>query len=327
MMLISIIIPFYNSARYISRCLNTLLCQDLSNVEILCVDDGSTDNSSSIISNMIEQWNMSQHVHLVKLNQNSGVAHARNVGINTAKGDYVIFIDSDDYVSPDYIAVLKDAVIESEPDAVIFNYVELKKNGEQIVKTTECEPSSQKLIEGLLLNKFHSGPCNKLFKRSLYFDYHITFPEKYKIFEDKAAIFKLLYYSNKIRIIDSTLYFYDRSNENSITSSNKYKSLIGPSVGALSVIEQFFADKQISWDLKDAMLANKLFISGFIYLFGDNSDIKQHRSFLTRIPNRVIFKLGNVPFYYRLAVFFSQNHMSVFTKCLKLLYQSIKGIK
>ena len=122
MMLISIIIPFYNSARYISRCLNSLLCQDLSNVEILCVDDGSTDNSSSIISNMIEQWNMSQHVHLVKLNQNSGVAHARNVGINTAKGDYVIFIDSDDYVSPDYIAVLKDAVIESEPDALIFNY-------------------------------------------------------------------------------------------------------------------------------------------------------------------------------------------------------------
>ena len=145
MMLISIIIPFYNSARYISRCLNSLLCQDLSNVEILCVDDGSTDNSSSIISNMIEQWNMSQHVHLVQLKQNSGVAHARNVGINTAKGDYVIFIDSDDYVSPDYIAVLKDAVIESEPDAVIFNYLELKKNGEQVVKTTECEPSSQKL--------------------------------------------------------------------------------------------------------------------------------------------------------------------------------------
>ena len=126
-MLISIIIPFYNSARYISRCLKSLLCQDLSNVEILCVDDGSTDNSSSIISNMIEQRNMSQHVHLVQLNHNSGVAHARNVGINTAKGDYVIFIDSDDYVSPDYIAVLKDAVNESESDAFIFNYLELKK--------------------------------------------------------------------------------------------------------------------------------------------------------------------------------------------------------
>lgn len=325
-MLISVIISFYNSANYIARCLNSILCQDLSDVEILCVDDGSTDDSCALLNQLLEQSDKKQHVQVLKIDKNHGPAYARNLGVQNAKGDYVIYIDSDDYVSPDYFSVLKHIIEESEPDAVIFNFLELRKNNEQILKVTDCEESSEKMVHGLLLNKFHNSVCNKLFKRSLYTEHQISFPTEYMYFEDKAVCFKLLYFSKVIRIINHTLYFYDRTNENSITSK-KFNMLFDSSVGAFSTIEHFFSDKQISPSTKDALLANKMFVSGFLYLFGKRGDIKKHRSFLTRIPNRIIFKYGNFPFYYRLAVFFSQNHLSVFTKCLEFLYQSIKGVR
>lgn len=325
-MLISIVIPIYNNAEYIVRCLQSLIVQDLNDVEVLCIDDGSTDDSIQRLNSFLDNLDSKPHIKLLKNDVNKGVSYTRNRGINESNGEYVIFVDSDDYVSPDYISTLKRVIYEEGPDVIIFDFLEYKKNGEVIQHVTECSECKESVIIGLFLNKLHNHLANKLFKRSLYLDNNITFPFDLKLFEDKAVCFRLIYYSKCIKIINRFLYFYDRTNENSLTSK-KYKSLIPSSVKAIAIIDSFFEGKVMSDDLTDAILSNKMFVAGFIYLFGNRQDQVDNASFLVRFPNRIIFKKGNFPFYYRLAVFFSQNHLSCLTKALTILYNTTKMLK
>lgn len=117
--LVTIIVPVYNVEKYISRCLDSILSQDYPNTEILCIDDCSPDNSSQIIHNYVKKY---ENVYYYTYEKNGGLGYARDYGISKAKGDYILFIDSDDYINTDYVSTYIKAATEDDIDIVIGSY-------------------------------------------------------------------------------------------------------------------------------------------------------------------------------------------------------------
>ena len=139
-MLISIIIPIYNTAPYLKRLCDSLKAQNLDDVELVFIDDCSTDNSAIELDNCLRELNHS-HVQLLKNATNLGSGETRNKGIRAANGDYVIFIDSDDYISENHIARLRPLAEEKKYDIIIFDIVELRQQ-KKIYK--DCTPSKNR---------------------------------------------------------------------------------------------------------------------------------------------------------------------------------------
>ena len=241
-MLISVVIPVYNTSSYLARCIDSIFEQDLKDVELIFIDDHSTDNSFEVLNQCLK-GRVSENLTIVKNPKNLGSGETRNKGISLAKGDYVIFVDSDDYVTSDYFLVLKNA-IESRPDIVVFDMTEIWSN-KMVLKHVDLPDSPLESVEHLLLNKMHNSLCNKMFKRSMFLKHDIRITKGLSMFEDKSICFKLFYYAKSQLYIDKSLYFYDRSRENSLTKVFK-ESNIQASVIVAKVIDDFFKDKEVS---------------------------------------------------------------------------------
>ena len=123
--MISIIIPIYNVEKYLEKCLDSILNQTYKNLEIILIDDGSTDNSPNICNSYCEKDKRIKIIH----KNNEGVSSARNKGIELSKGKYIVFIDSDDYVSNEHIEVLYDCIISNNVDLVISNLIDISEDG------------------------------------------------------------------------------------------------------------------------------------------------------------------------------------------------------
>lgn len=220
--LISIIVPIYNTSKYLNRCIDSLIHQSLSDIEIILIDDGSTDNSLKICEEYEKRFD---NIRIYSQN-NSGQSVARNYGIRVAKGKYIGFVDSDDYVDSGMYESLLKVALSNNCDLCIcgnekyYNYSDIhtcNKNAEY-----ETEIDNQKILKNYLLQKISSYPCDKIFKRELLLNNNIKFPEGY-YFEDINFVLKSLYYSNKIAITEEKFYKYlQRSDSTTFTRSKKH---------------------------------------------------------------------------------------------------------
>lgn len=200
--LVSIIVPIYNVEKYLNRCIITLVNQSFKNIEIILVDDGSPDNCSSICDSWIKKDTRIKVIH----KENGGLSDARNAGIKIAKGDYLCFVDSDDYVHKDYIKVLFELCQKYDSDiSVCRNY---KVTGDEdynkeLPKGNDFTSNSEDFI--YKKKHFYCVAWGKLYKRKIF--NNIRYP-KGKIHEDVAVIYKILYEAKKIAFTDLKLYYY-----------------------------------------------------------------------------------------------------------------------
>lgn len=205
---ISVIIPIYNVGEYLSRCLSSVSYQSFKNFEVIMVDDSSTDNSPQIATEFEKKFPNFRLVH----NPTKGVASARNLGVKLARGEYVAFIDSDDYVDVNYLKYLYTSAKENNADVVHCNYglyyiesglvrpVVIRKPRARVMSNLEM---AEHTIADFCMRSYL---WNKLWRRSLFTDNNITFPEmKY---EDIATTSRLLYFANKGVVINKVLYYY-----------------------------------------------------------------------------------------------------------------------
>ena len=222
--IISIIIPIYNTGKYLEKCLDSIVKQSFNDFEVICVDDGSTDNSYDILTEYKNKYNNFKIIH----QYNQGVAVARNTGLKYVDGDYIIFIDSDDFIKNDYLEKLYNECIKTNADVVICNfyryYDKLSTSIPVLYKKRRGIYSSDDILKSLIPdNLIHSYLWNKLWKKNL-FD-NMVFPNiKY---EDIAIMCQLFYKANKISIIDDSLYYYRIRKTSivrnySITTQNDY---------------------------------------------------------------------------------------------------------
>lgn len=205
---VSIVVPVYNSERYINHCLDSIISQDFDNLDIIIIDDGSTDNSFAVCK---DYKNRDCRVKLFK-QQNKGVSAARNKGINEAIGEYIVFIDSDDYIESNFISSLLKLLINESVDLVITNY--------KIINTatgiTEYNAKKEsKLVSTYSFfydywKNYHLGyvnaPWNKIFKMSIIKDNNLRFPTDISMGEDGYFNVKYLHYCKNIYIYEEYLY-------------------------------------------------------------------------------------------------------------------------
>ncbi len=220
--LVSIIVPVYNVEDYIQDCLNSILSQTYELIEVIVVDDGSTDKSGSLCDEFSQKDSRIMVIHQC----NKGLSGARNAGLALANGKYVTFVDSDDVISPFFIEILCSEIDKSDIVCGDFCAVpEGFKNTDEILTSEEFFKtvifSNKDAIREVYNNRFHGVDfisCSKLYNASLFKDYNISFPEG-KIHEDTFTTYKLFYFARKISYIDKKMYFY-RQREGSITRSS-----------------------------------------------------------------------------------------------------------
>lgn len=212
--LVSVIIPVYNVEKYLKKCVESVLNQTYKNLDIILIDDGSTDLSG----NMCDDWQKRDKRVTVIHKQNGGLSDARNAGLNIARGTYYAFVDSDDYISSDMIEVMVNSASKNSCEIAICNMIRFSESGESFLfyhPVTE----EQVLLEG---NRFQTlsqpSVCNKLFKADL-FD-KIYFP-KGKYYEDTFIYHELLYRAKNVVLTGSDSYWYLERND-SIVGSQQY---------------------------------------------------------------------------------------------------------
>ncbi len=213
--LISIIIPVYNVEKYLNECLDSVARQKYSNLEIILVNDGSTDNSKEICENFCKRD--SRFILINK--ENGGLSSARNVGLDNFKGDYLAFIDSDDIVSENYISDLYEVIKKYNCDIAISGYKRFNDSVPCPISLNKVvELSSNMVIKKILYQSeqevFSVSACSKLYSKKIFSD--IRYPEN-KINEDVAVFVPIFEKCSKVVCIYNYNYFY-RVNVQSITN-------------------------------------------------------------------------------------------------------------
>ncbi len=216
---ISIVVPVYNVEKYLKRCIDSLIRQTYENIEIVLVNDGSKDNSGLICDALAEMDSRIRVFH----KKNGGLSDARNYGIEHASGDYLCFVDSDDYISCDYCMKMYEIAIKEDADIVICQYDRFE--GERFNDSSEQKDNyiicdKHEALKNLYSREgeLYTLAWNKLYKKSVIGD--IRYPVGL-VNEDEFTTYKFILNSEKIVVLDSVLYYYFR-NENSITTANKY---------------------------------------------------------------------------------------------------------
>lgn len=217
---ISIIVPVFNAQSYIYRCIDSVLAQSLNNFELILVDDGSTDKSGAIC----DEYALADSRVRVFHQSNGGVSRARNTGINQARGEYVCFVDSDDYLSPDYLLSFEST--ESQFDLYVQGVTLVKGNVEQVVHLKPATIVGEEAFGTNLSNylpftpqgyPFRLPSC-KLFRRSV-FD-GLWYDPGISMFEDYIVNIRFYQKAKSMRISGGTGYYYDQTN--SVLSRKRY---------------------------------------------------------------------------------------------------------
>lgn len=204
---ITIAVPIYNSERYLKFCIESIINQSYEKLDILLINDGSTDNSLQICKEYAEK---DKRIRIIT-QENKGTGYSRNVAIHYSKGKYITFVDSDDFIDCEYVKKLYLMCKEYNTDISIVNFYDTKdysfrNNGEFNKKSLLSNIDVlKKLLEGN--NCLYVLPCCKLYKKILFTDNHIVYPENI-IAEDEAVTYKLIYYAKNIVISSERLYYY-----------------------------------------------------------------------------------------------------------------------
>lgn len=236
MIKVSVIVPVYNVGKYLKKCLESLVNQTLKDIEIVVVNDGSTDNSQDIIDEYKSKY--PKTIKVIK-QTNQGISASRNNAISIAKGKYLAFIDGDDYAKTDMLESSYDYIEQKQADIVVWDYYEVDEN-DNVLRVENIPDFKDANIEKQpnLLFTINPGPCNKLYKRSLFKD--IKFPNDRTKYEDLMTITKILINANKISKLNKCCSYYV-IRDNSETRTVDVRSF--DIIKALEDINNYMKDK------------------------------------------------------------------------------------
>lgn len=219
---ISVIVPVYNVENYVSKCLDSLFKQTYENLEIIIVDDCSTDKSKQVVSKLIEG---KDNVKFLTNKKNSGLSFTRNRALEVASGDYIGYIDSDDYVPYDYYEQLVTTALEKEASVVVCDIKSVFTSSGQVLRTS-CGTLENKRID-FINNGLAASACNKLFKKEEISKYKFA---EGKVNEDLAVILPIIIKADKVAYNDKTFYNYiqrDNSIQNQSFSLKRFDIFYG----------------------------------------------------------------------------------------------------
>lgn len=303
--ILSIIVPIFNVDKYLDNFINCVLENDLSNIEVLLVNDGSTDNSEKIATKYAHK---DSHIFLFN-KKNEGVSSARNYGIKKSRGKWLWFMDADDAVKSECFIDLKEILRKANPDILLFKYRKFSnkkiniKESDVNSKNNICSISKEEAMATLLNPNFASYPWNKILKKNLF--NNIKFPSKRIFTEDMAIMYKVYDKSESFYFYDDYLYFY-RQHSGSLSSNLTDKKIQD---AALSNFEMynFFKNKYPSLVSKIEKNTTISLISYFHRL--SYKKIKEHRLWMDYLKH---LDVSNYNFRYKIEIISVQYAYPIF---------------
>jgi glycosyltransferase involved in cell wall biosynthesis len=291
---VSVIIPVYNVEKYLPRCLDSVCNQTLKDIEIICINDFSPDNSLSILNKYAEK---DDRFKIINKSENGGLSTARNLGMDIAKGNYIFFLDSDDWIDLDYLYKMYNSAIENDVDVVVNDNVISEKKD---ISIKYQHPNSKRLKSNSItsavanINNIICSVCFKMYKRSFIEKYKFRFPDGC-INEDLFFHFSTFAYLDKFLLIRESNYHY-LSRDSSIMGSCKDKDY-----GLIKVYSLIF-DYYKENNLLDKNI--KIFsISGHINI---NSEEKYNifKKYIIKIEG---YFFNNIKIFNDIEIFFIKN--------------------
>lgn len=273
---ISVVIPVYNTEKYLPRCLDCILEQTLADIEVICINDGSVDGSKSILDEYADRDN---RVKVIDLKKNKGVSFARNCGIEMATGDYVAFADSDDYLDLDFYEKLYIKASQTGADIVKGELKEIFPNGK--IKTY---PQNENIIKYKNKYCFYGCFTSAIYRLSLIKDNRCYFNQKLVHTEDLVWLNKVVRTSNFVEVVSDACYHYlrrdDSADTQNISEINTNSAYIGwkhiflsthniakTSPLDFSVCYQNYWDAVLSFIFRASDLRNKKQFSKLLFFF------------------------------------------------------------
>lgn len=307
---ISIIVPIYKVENYLERCINSILNQTFKDYELLLIDDGSPDNCANICDKFSKIDSRIKVIH----QQNHGVAYTRNVGISLAKGEYVTFVDSDDYVDKDFLSELYNKAEQQKLDFVYCNYFRCKSNKQEEITEKECH-APMEAINASLEGTLDGYLWLKLIRNSILKENCITFEENINLWEDIIFTIKVLFSCKSVGYVNKCLYYYNTDNQNSYCNKN-YQNRNKDLLNAENYIEEFLKNNNYC----EIEYIYKLQIKVVLLIFYSAKTIKEKKKALSLFNNsKKIYKNKEIQLHNRISLFFYCNNCS----CLGFVYENI----
>lgn len=292
---ISIIIPAYNVEKYIERCLNSIFCQNIPDeqYEVIVINDGSTDNTLTILQ---KQSEIHSNLRIVS-QKNQGPSTARNSGIDLAKGDYIWFVDSDDYIVECCLALLLSVITAQKLDILYFTFEEIGLDASRTKRNIQ-PVSKNKIINGKNALKegfYPSSSCIALWNRNYLDRIKLRFSTNIMYAEDSLFSFTALCQANNVMFIDESFYVYERREGSSTTKAGEEK-IIKQKLSDIVVIKSI---ENLSEKYKhlDPELSNLIKKHSQKILFGLVYTLYRNRKKWKNINKTVIAKLKEEKLY------------------------------
>lgn len=295
---ISIIIPVYNIQDYLGYCIDSILQHIGTEVEVILVDDGSTDKSG----NICDLYAKNPHIRAIHQN-NQGVSVARNNGLKVANGEYIYFVDGDDILAPNALRSILDKIATSKADVICGTYIKFfnpdkipsrNKVDADIIQKVESRNGHEALVEMMKNDIFLPNMSTNVFRRSLFYKNHVQFEPGVVSTEDLNCGMKLYTLSNKIAVLEDPIYYYRQSRRGSATgtaSKKRVEDLLDFIDGWVHRIENLQDDVAKMW-LRDYISYQYLISLGLIYRcpIDDRDQLLTHASRNTLLLNSRLSK-------------------------------------
>lgn len=212
MIKISVIVPVHNSEEYIERCLNSIIGQTFREIELIIIDDSSTDSSLDIVHKTICKY--TGPVKIIRNEKNKGVSTTRNIGLEAATGEFIYFCDNDDWLDSSMLEKMYQCSVQNKSDIIICDITAVYTDYSEWLKIEFPNKDKQTALKKYISSTWNTI-TNIIAKRSLYIDNGIRFPDGLNMCEDYLVSTQLLYKSANPYHLQVPLYFYNRSNQSS----------------------------------------------------------------------------------------------------------------
>lgn len=307
---VSVLVPFYNVEKYVGRCVESLFSQTYSNIEYVFVNDCTPDNSMDIINEYIDKFNVRNKCVIINHEVNKGISASRNDCLDNATGDYILFIDSDDYIDKDMVELLVKAAIENNADISGCGYIEEYKD-HSVEMPQRYTNDHTEMMRAITVLTIKGVMWKLLIRRSIVEENQVRFIPDNTMVDDYLFCCQVFFYAKRFASVDKCMYHYIQYNPNNYSKTREFN--ITSQAKAIIKTEEFYKENDAYEIVRDVMLQRK-FISKLPLLLNKSCyNVKLWRSLFPEsndawtkmnfgYKQKALFWLASSPFYRLLLV-------------------------
>lgn len=323
-MKISLIVPVYGVEKYIARCYQSIISQTCQDFELIFVIDCSKDKSEEILLEMIAKY-PHPNIKVIRHQVNAGISATRETGINAATGEYVLYIDSDDYIAEDMIELMLTEAYAAKADIVYCDYYTVKNATPTYTSQFLSLDDPLQITAAMIRQDIVWAPWNKVIRRAMFVEHEVHWPKGVNVGEDMVVITQLFSRANKIGYINKALYFYNRDNVNSYLNVWNSHSC-AQNMNAVKLLSAYIDQYFKSTILLTATMQLKL-MARFQMIYSLDSQLHMLAGASFPETNPLILSYKKSPHYWRWILYLSSHHQSRLSSTLLTMIRSWRNLR